>query len=65
MLDTVVISGEYVCCSVVFDTRAGVSVFSVLYGHQCTSGVCVHISGEDLVWYVCDMLCCMSVSSVF
>ena len=51
MLDTVVISGEMFVV-----VWAGVSVFSVLYGHQCTSGVCVHISGEDLVWYVCDML---------
>ena len=31
MLDTVVISGEYVCCSVVFGTLVGVSVFSVMW----------------------------------
>ena len=51
MLDTVVISGEDVCCSVGFGTLVGVSVFSVtwselmmtsaiscpLYGYQCTS----------------------------
>ena len=31
MLDTVVISGEYVCCSVVFGTLVGVFVFSVIW----------------------------------
>ena len=31
MLDTVVISGEDVCCSVVFGTLAGVFVFSVTW----------------------------------
>ena len=31
MLDTVVISGEDVCCSVVFGTLAGVSLFSVIW----------------------------------
>ena len=30
MLDTVVISGEDVCCTVVLGTMVGVSVFSVL-----------------------------------
>ena len=30
VLDTVVISGEDVCCSVVFDTLIGVSVLSVV-----------------------------------
>ena len=31
MLDIVVMSGEDVCCSVVFDTLDGVSVFSVIW----------------------------------
>ena len=31
VLDTVVISGEYVCCSVVFGSLVGVSVFSVMW----------------------------------
>ena len=31
MLDTVVISGEDVCCGVVFGTLVGVSVFSVMW----------------------------------
>ena len=24
--------------------------------YECQSGVCVHISVEDCVWYVCDVL---------
>ena len=49
-LDTVVISGNDICCSVVFDTLVGVCVFSVMWsellihlllvvlcGHQCSS----------------------------
>ena len=31
VLDTVVISGEDVCCSVVFVTQVGVIVFSVMW----------------------------------
>ena len=31
MLDTVVISGEDVCCIVVFGTLAGVSVISIIW----------------------------------
>ena len=31
MLDTVVVSGEDVCCSVVFGTLVGVFVFSVMW----------------------------------
>ena len=31
MLDTVVISGEDVCCSVVFGTLVGAFVFSVMW----------------------------------
>ena len=59
MLDTVVISGDDVSCSVVFVTLVG--VFSVMLSEllmtsaiSCPlgsrvpeSGVCVHISGED------------------
>ena len=49
MLDTVVMCGDDVCCSVVFGTLVGVFVFSVMWsellmtsaivlcGHQCTS----------------------------
>ena len=31
VLDTVVMCGEYVCCSVVFGTLVGVFVFSVMW----------------------------------
>ena len=37
MLDTVVISGEYVCCSVMFGTLVGVSVFSVMWSELLMS----------------------------
>ena len=61
MLDTVVMSGDDVCCSVVFGTLGGVFMFSVMWSEllmtssiSCPlwirvpeSGVCVHISGED------------------
>ena len=69
MLDTVVISGDDICCSVVLGTLVGVFVFSVMWSeflmtsaircplwYQCQSGVCVHISGEDRVWYFRDVL---------
>ena len=72
MLDTVVISGEYVCCSVVFGTLVGVSVFSVMWSEllmtaaiSCTSARDWSMrSGEDLVWYVSDLVWCMPVSTV-
>ena len=41
MLDTVVISGEDVCCSVVFDTLVGVFVFSGTWSELLmTSAIC-------------------------
>ena len=41
MLDTVVISSEDVCCSVVFDTLVGVLVFSVMRSELLmTSSMC-------------------------
>ena len=56
--------GDDVSCSLVFDTLVGVFVFSVMWSKllmtsaiSCPeSGVCVHISDEDGVWYVCDVL---------
>ena len=61
MLDTLVISGDDVCCSVVLSTLVG--MFSVMWSQLLMtcyllfsvvisvrvpeSGVCVHISGED------------------
>ena len=59
MLDTVVISGEYVCrgtpsvclCLVLSDLTSATS------GHQCTSDrVCAKIPGEDRGWYASDAL---------
>ena len=63
MLDTVVISGDEVFCSVVLGTLVGVFGFSVMWTellmtsaiswplwssvYECQSGVCVHISGQD------------------
>ena len=60
VLDTVVISGEYVCCSLVFSILVGVFVFSVMWpALLMTSAIscplwpsvynCVHISGEETV----------------
>ena len=44
VLDTLVISGEYVCCSVVFDTLVGVFVFSVMWSELLiTSTICCHL----------------------
>ena len=71
MLDTVVISGEDVCCSVVFGTLVGVSVFSVMWSELLKTSA---ISYPQ--WYICAVLyavlyvcvCCMqfcmSVSAV-
>ena len=79
MLDTVVISSEDVCCSVVFDTLVGVVVFSVMWSEllmtsaiscpmwssvcECHKVECAFISP---VRTECDMfvICCMSVSAV-
>ena len=42
MLDTVVISGEDVCCSVVFGTLVCMSVFSVIWSElMMTSAIVV------------------------
>ena len=62
MLNTVVISGEDVCCSVVFGTLVVVYVYSVMWSellmtsaiscplwssvYECQRVECVHISGE-------------------
>ena len=45
MLDTVVISGEYVCCSMVFGSVDSVVVFSVIwYELRMTSVIIITIS---------------------
>ena len=78
MLDTVVISGEDVFCSVVFGTLVGVFVFSVTWSellmtsaiscplwssvYECQRVECVFTSP---VRTECSMfVCCMSVSDV-
>ena len=74
MLDTVVMSGDDVCCSVVFDTLVGVFVFSVMwYELLMTSAISCPLWPSV---YECQrmecaftmmhcMQCCMSVSVVF
>ena len=79
MLDTVLISGEDVCCSVVFDTLVGVFVFRVMgseslmtSANSCPmwSSVCechkVECTFTSPVRTECGMfvMCCMSVSAV-
>ena len=55
MLDTVVMSGDDVCCSVVFVTLVGVFVFSVMSSPVRT---------ECGMFVMYCMQCCMSVSAV-
>ena len=58
MLDTVVMSGDDVCCSVVFGTLIGVFVFSVMWSELlmtsvvvwCGCGGCVY---EWYTWFRC------------
>ena len=56
MLHTVVISGDYVCCSVVFDTLVGVFVFNVMWSELLmTSAIgCLLLSSA----YVCQGVEC-------
>ena len=80
MLDTVVISGDDVCCSVVLDTQVGVFVFSLMWSeflktsaiscplwssvYECQRVECAFTSP---VRTECGMfvMYCMSVSAVF
>ena len=79
MLDTVVISGDDACCSVVFGTLVELFVFSVMWSellmtsvmscplwssvYECNNMECVFTSP---VRTECGMvvMCCMSVSAV-
>ena len=66
MLDTLVLSGDDVCCSVVFGTLVGVFVFSVMWSElQMTSAINCHqcTSAREWILMYC-MQCCMSVSAV-
>ena len=74
MLDTVVISGEDVCCSVVFGTLVAVFVFSVMWSEllMTSASSCPLWSSvyechkvECGMFVICCMQCCMSVSAVF
>ena len=60
MLDTVVMSGDDVCCSVVFGTLVGVFVFSVIWSELLiTSAISCPLCSsvyECLPWVV---LCCL------
>ena len=74
VLDTVVISVEYVCCSVVFGTLVGVFVFRVMWCELLTTSAnscplwpsvyeCqkVEYTFTSTVWTECGMfvMCCM------
>ena len=62
VLDTVVISGEYVCCSVVFGTLVGVFVFSVMWSElRMTSAICCPPWSSV---YVCHKVECACTSPV-
>ena len=61
MLDTVVISGDAVCCSVVFGTLVAVSVFSVMWSELLmTSASCPLWSSV----YECQRVECAFTSPV-
>ena len=63
MLDTVVISGEDVCCSVVFGTLVGVFVFSVMWSEfLMTSAICCPLWAS--VYYECHKVECAFTSPV-
>ena len=71
MLDTVVMSGDDVCCSVVFGTLVGVFVFSVMWSELLmTSAISCPLWSSSPVRTECGMFvmycmqCCMSVSAV-
>ena len=78
MLDTVVISGVDVCCSVVFGTLVGAFVFSVIWSELLmTSTICCPLWSSVYECHKmecaftspvteCGMfvMCCMSVSAV-
>ena len=57
MLDTVVITGDDVCCSVVFGTLVGVFVFSVMWSELLMT------SAISMFVMYC-MQCCMSVPAI-
>ena len=53
MVDTVVVSGEDVCWSVVFGTLVGVFVFSVMWSKLLmTSAICCYQCTSAIKWSV-------------
>ena len=69
MLDTVVMSGDDVCCSVVIGTLVGVFVFNVMWSsvYECQRVECAFTSPvrtECGMFVMYCMQCCMSVSAV-
>ena len=62
MLDTVVMSGYYVFCSVVFGTLVGVFVFSVMWSElMMTSAICCPLWSSV---YECQRVECVFTSAV-
>ena len=62
MLDTVVMSGDDVCCSVVFGTLVGVFVFSVMWSELLmTSAISCHLWSSV---YECQRVECVFTSPV-
>ena len=67
MLDTVVLYGDDVCCSVVFGTLVGVFVLILVFlcGYQCTSAREWSVEIDDVLQItVYCIQCCMSMSAV-
>ena len=68
VLDTVVISGDDVSCSVVFGTLVGVVVLSVMWSEllmtSAISFLCGHESTECGMFVMYCMQCYMSVSAL-
>ena len=62
MLDTVVISGDDVCCSMVFGTLVGVFIFSVIWSELLmTSAISCHVRSSVRV-RVPDSGLCVHIS---
>ena len=64
MLDTVVMSGDDVCCSVVFGTLVGVSVFSVMWSELLmTSSISCPLWSMVISVRVLESGLCIHISS--
>ena len=66
MLDTVVMSGDEVCCSAVFGTLVGVFVLSVMWSELLmTSAISCPLWSSVYEHQRVECVFCMSVSAVF